>query len=256
MRTLPSQVVLLFAVVSVACTPAGLKYRQLTPVPSPSTVTVADLFNHADSATRAQKPENAEMLAYVSTDSAVGSLALYEYDDIFVLQVYLYNGSSLPFRMDPSQLVLMDANRTAFRQLATHEAANLFAGRIRGVPPYQPKYSYQFQSTTQGSLRTYGNTGYYNSTTQGNVQAVEDPYHALGYNLGAAIAADRNKKYQAMANTLYEIGLGQSSSVAPKTGGVGAIYWMKRPNWSAPVMLRFGQSGYEVQFTPVAVRPR
>ena len=231
-----------------ACTPGALSYQQLAPVKDPRTVTLDDLFRANDTTHKAPVPLGSRLLAVVNTDSVIASLALYEYDDIFALQIYVYNNSSLPFNMNPTDIILMDGNRTIFRRLAAHEAANLYASRVRGIPAYQPKYTYQINATTQATLRTYGNTGTYNSRTQGTVTPVEDPYNALGYSIGAAIAASRNRKYQGMAATIYQLGFGESSAAPAKTGGIGAVYWLKRQGATRPVILRFGVSRYELRF--------
>ncbi len=143
----------------------------------------------------------------------------------------------------------MDGSRIAFRQLQPHEAANIYAARITNIPPYQPKYTYDVQSSTQGYLYAYGNYGYYSGTTQTTVTPREDPYNALGYSIGAAIAQGRNKKFSNMAGTLYAVGLVEGSSIPGKTGAHGGVYWLKRAVWPAPLILRFAQSGYEIKFT-------
>lgn len=234
--------------VVVACTPSGLTYRQLAPVKEPTTLTLDELFRLSDTTKKAKPPLGSQLLAIVNTDSVVASLALYEYDDIFALQIYVYNNSSKDFNLNPAGLILMDKNRTTFRRLAAHEAANLYGSRVRGIPAYQPKYTYQLDATTYGTFRTYGNTGTYNARTQGTVTRTEDPYNALGYSIGAAIAASYNRKYQGMAATVYQLGFGETSSAPAKTGGIGAVYWLKRPGSPRPVMIRFSASGYELRF--------
>jgi hypothetical protein len=237
--------------VVTACTPPGLQYRQLAPVPDPNTLTLDNLVRAMDSTGQVKPDPSSHLTVVVNTDSAIGTLTVFEYDDIIALQVYLYNNSSQPFGMDPSGLVLMDGNRTAFRQLATHEAANLYASRVQGIPPYQPKYTYEFSSNTYGTAQVYGNTAHYSSQTAGSVRAVEDPYNALGYSIGAAIAQSYNRKYQGMASTIYSLGVGQHSSVSSKSGGYGAVYWLKRKDWRPPLILRFAESGYEVRFNQI-----
>lgn len=231
-----------------ACTPGALSYQQLAPVKDPRTLTLDDLFRANDSTHKVPVPVGARLLAVVNTDSTIASLALYEYDDLFVLQIYVYNNASRPFSLNPTELVLMDGNRTTFRRLPAHEAANLYATRVRGIPTYEPKYTYVINATTQATLRTYGNTGTYNAQTQGTITPVADPYNALGYSIGAAIAASRNRKYESMASTVYQLGFGESSAAPAKTGGIGAVYWLKRRDAARPVILRFGASGYELRF--------
>lgn len=222
--------------------------RQLAPVPDASTITLDAALRAMDTTRRVQPPQSARLTAIVPGDSALGAVTMFEYDEMFVLQIQLYNNSSRAFNMDPKELILMDGSRVAFMRLQTHEASNLFAGRVVGIPRYEPKYSYEFTATTYGTLQTNGNLTYLNAQTQGEIRRVEDPYDALGYSIGAAIAANRNKKYQSMASTIYQLGLGESSTVAAKTGGIGAVYWLRREPFAWPLILRFGGSGYEVRF--------
>ncbi len=233
---------------TAACTPASLRYRQLAPVPAQGTTTLDELLRTADTTGHYRSDSSARRQAVVFTDSAMGTLAVFEYEDLLVLQIYLYNNADGPFGMDPVGITMMDGNRTAFRRLATHEAANIYASRVTGIPPYQPKYTYEFRSTTTGTLRAQGNMAYYNGQTSGSVTPVEDPYNALGYSIGAAIAQSRNAKYLNMASALYAIGLGQTSTIEGQTGGVGAVYFLKPPGWQRPAIVRFKASGYEVRF--------
>jgi len=226
---------LVVTTVSLAgCTPSSLQFAQLSPVHDSTVVTAADLFARADSATKAKAPATAAQILIVHADSVIGAIAIYELPDIFWADIYIYNGGSQPYTVNPSQLILMDAVRTVFRPLG---------------PPYQPKYIYDVQSSTQGYLYAYGNYGYYNGTTQTTVTQREDPYNALGYSIGAAIARHRNAKLGNMAGTLYTIGFVEGSSVPAKAGARGGVYWLKRVNWSGPLILRFAQSSYEVRFT-------
>jgi hypothetical protein len=232
-----------------ACTPSSLHLAELSPVRDSTVMTAADLFASADSATNAKAPADAAQIIIVQGDSAIAAMAIYELPDIFWADIYVYNGGSRPYTLNPSQLILMDVVRTVFRPLSPDEAANIYVAKMRGIPRYQPKYIYDVQSSSQGYLSAYGNYGYYNGRTQTTVTQREDPYNALGYSIGAAIARHRNAKLGNMAGTLYTIGFVEGSSVPAKAGARGGVYWLKRVGWSGPLILRFAQSGYEVRFT-------
>ena len=215
---------------------------QLAPVPAPGEVTLAMLYERADAATRAKEPPNASEIVVVRADSVVFALSLYELKDIFWLDVYVLNSSSKAFTLNPSQLVLMDGARIALRQLRPDEAANLYASGVTTIPPYQPKYTYNVQSSY-----------YNNGTTQTTVTAQEDPYNALGYDIGAAILADRNARLVNLAASLYASGLIEGSQIPATTAAEGGVYWLKATARQGPLTLRFTQSGYEVAFTAGAV---
>lgn len=131
----------LFAALASACTPPGLSMRQLAPVPEPSTIILDAALRAMDTTGRVKPLASARLTAIVPGDSAMGAVTMFEYDEMFVLQIQLYNNSSRPFNMDPKELILMDGARIAFMRLQTHEASNLFAGRVVGIPRYEPKYT-------------------------------------------------------------------------------------------------------------------
>ncbi|HET7584656.1 MAG TPA: hypothetical protein VFK13_07110 [Gemmatimonadaceae bacterium] len=247
---LRSGLVLVAAALLGGCASGGFTFQQLAPMHGPGVLTAADLYATADSATRAHEPANAPEIIIVTADSVFAAISLYELHDIFWADIYVYNGGSQPFLINPSQLTLMDGTRTAFRELRPDEAANMYASQMRGIPPYQPKYTYSAQSSTQGYLQAYGNYAYYNATTRTTVTRTEDPYYALGYSIGAAIARERNAKLTRMASTLYTVGFVEGSSIPGKTGARGGVYWLKRATWPGPLILRFAQSEYEVKFAP------
>ena len=231
-----------------ACTPSSLKFSELTPVPDSGVVTAHQLYAAADSATRAKEPPNSSEILIVTGDSVIAAILIYELPDIYWADIYVYNGGSQPYTVNPSQLVLMDGARTMFRPLRPDQAANIYIAQTRGIPPYQPKYIYDVQSSTQGYLSMYGNYGYYSGTTQTTVTQREDPYNALGYSIGAAIAEHRNAKLTNMANALYSTGFVEGSTIPAKTGARGGVFWLKRNGSPSPLVLRFAQSGYEVRF--------
>lgn len=232
-----------------ACTPSSLKFSELAPLPGPSVITAHQLYTSADSATRAKEPPNSSQILIVSGDSVIAAVLLYELQDIYWADIYVYNGGSQPYTVNPSQLVLMDGDRTIFRPLKPDEAANIYIAQTRGIPPYQPKYIYDVQSSSQGYLSMYGDYGYYSGTTQTTVTQREDPYNALGYSIGAAIARHRNAKLTNMAGALYTTGFVEGSTIPAKAGARGGVFWLRRPGASLPLILRFAQSGYEVKFS-------
>lgn len=232
------------------CTPGALKWHELAPARDTGVVTAADLFATADSATRARKPANAANVLVLRSDSVAAAIVIEEMEDIFLVNIYIYNNSSRPYVINPSQFVLMDGVRTAFRPLQPHEAANLFSTRVAAIAPYQPKYTYNVQSSTQGYVSPSGS---YAATTQTTVTPQEDPYNALGYTLGAAIAANRNKQFANMAGALYSAGFVEGTSIPAKAGAQGGMYWLKRADWPMPLILRLVQSGREIRFAPSAV---
>jgi len=239
----------LLCAAQAACTPSSLTFSELAPVPAPSVVTAHQLFAAADSATRTKEPPNSSQILIVTGDSIIAAVLLYELPDIYWADIYVYNGGSQPYTVNASQLVLMDAGRTMLRPLRPDEAANIYIAQTRGIPPYQPKYIYDVQSSSQGYLSMYGNYGYYSGTTQTTVTQREDPYNALGYSIGAAIARNRNAKLTNMAGALYATGFVEGSSIPAKTGARGGVFWLRRPGSPLPLILRCAQSGYEVTFT-------
>lgn len=238
--------ILLFAigVSAVGCTPSALELIQLRPEKAESVYTLRDLLS-LDTALSKNVPPNADKILMLGGDSVIAALSLYEMEDIFWLDIYLYNGTTAPYYLDPEQFVLMDASRMFFRRLEPHDAANIFATRVTNVPPYEPKYTYDVRTATSGYISSYGYYSGYSTTT---VTQKEDPYHALGYNIGAAIAASRNKKYMNMAGTIYSTGLVAGASIPSTTTGYGGIFWLKRLNFPQPLRLRVANTGYEVEF--------
>jgi hypothetical protein len=237
---------------AVGCMPSALKLTQLSPQKAENVYTLQDLL-YRDTTLAKNIPPNADEILMLGGDSVIAALSLYEMEDIFWLDIYLYNGTATPYHLDPNQFVLMDASRMFFRRLKPDQAANIFASRVTNIPPYQPKYVYDVRTATTGYFNSYGYYSGYSTTT---VTQREDPYNALGYNLGAAITASRNKKYMSMANMLYSTGLVSGSSIPSKTAGYGGIFWLKRRVYSQPIRLRLANTGYEVEFRlPQTIQP-
>jgi hypothetical protein len=137
----------------------------------------------------------------------------------------------------------VDGLRVAFRQLAPHEAANIYIAQLKSVQPYQPKYSYSVQATTY----TYGNTTH----TQGTVNREEDPYHKIGYALGSMIVGSKNKKLLNLAGNIYVTGFTNGSKIPSQTAAIGGIYWLKRRSYTEPLTIRFVDTNYEISFKKV-----
>lgn len=232
----------------VACTPGAVNRVQLTPVPSNETITLADLYSDASADVLKQVPSNASQIVVLMADSVIASLSLYELEDIFWLDMYFYNNTGEDLIISPSDWILLDGARTVFRQLQPHEAGNIYRGRVKNIPPYQPKYTYDVQSSTQGYVSIYGNQAYYQENTQGTVTPQEDPYNALGYSIGASIRSSHNKKYTELADLLYTAGFVEGSQVLSETGARGGVYWLKRKNWSGAVIVRLAPADVEVVF--------
>jgi hypothetical protein len=188
-------------------------------------------------------------MVIVGTDSVVGVMQLYAMEQMFWLDLFVMNLKTAPYPIDPSQFVLMDGSRFAFRRLEPHEAANLFLSHIEGIPPYQPKYIYDVNAATNGY---FSGSGYYTSQTNATVTRREDPYQALGYSIGAAITQHSNQQFAQMAGRVYAVGLVLGSSIPGTTNGAGGVYWLKPRNWTPPVILRLAATGYEVRFAPPA----
>lgn len=243
----PTMTILLFTIVvsAVGCSPSALQLVQLRPAKAENVFTLKDLVSKDTSLSR-KAPENADQILMLGGDSVIAALSLYELEDIFWLDIYLYNGTSVPYYLDPEQMVLMDASRMFFRRLEPHEAANIYMSEVRGIPPYQPKYTYDVRTATTGYLSS---SGYYSGYSTTTVTQKEDPYNALGYNIGAAIVASRNKKFANMAGTLYSTGLVKGASIPSTTTGYGGVFWLKRLNYPQPLRLRLANTGYEVEFT-------
>ncbi|HXG06054.1 MAG TPA: hypothetical protein VNI77_01860 [Nitrososphaera sp.] len=232
------------AVSAVGCSPSALELIQLRPQKAENVYTLQDLLS-LDTNLAKNIPPNADKILMLGGDSVIAALSLYEMEDIFWLDIYLYNGTGAPYYLDPEQFVLMDGSRMFFRRLEPHEAANIFADRVTNIPAYQPKYTYDVRTATTGYIHSYGYYSGYSTTT---VTKKEDPYHALGYNIGAAIAASRNKKYMNMAGTIYSTGLVAGASIPSTTTGYGGIFWLKRLSYPQPLKLRLANTGYEVEF--------
>ncbi len=227
----------LMALASAACTPGGVKYLPLHPVPDSSVVTadrVIPLIEGVDTATL--DVEALRHIVVLATDSIAAAFALFEFRDLYYLDLYVYNGQRAALDLSLESLILLDANRMQARRLQPHQAANVFLAEVRGATPYQPKYTYYVNTYT------YGN---YSTST---VYAQEDGAAALGYAIGSAIRRKRNRKLREMADALYALGLVDGTVVAADaTLRVGAC-WARTGAETYPLRLRFTGNGYEINF--------
>ena len=236
---------------SSACVSGSLKFHQLSPIKTEAVTTAQEFYAQAEPSIKKQAPPNAQDIVILGDDKIFMSLSLYELKDIFWLEIYIYNDGDDSFVINPSDLILLDENRSGIRRLEPHDAANIYLARVSLIPPYQPKYEYEVQSTTTGYLYS---SGYYTAQTQSTITQKEDPYYALGYSIGAVIEASNNKKLTDIASRIYWGGYVEDSTIPSKTGGYGNIYWIKPTNWIPPIILRFASSGYEVNFLSKKIR--
>jgi hypothetical protein len=220
------------------CTPGAVKHEILHPVPASDVITVDQLIPYVDPAdTMGLDSLSLANLVYLSTDSTMAMLGLYEFDDLIYLDLWFQNGHKSPISLSPDELSLVDGNKTQFRRLEPHEAANMFLSHVRGIPPYQPKYNYYVETYTYGNY------------SQSRVYAQEDGFHALGHGIGAAITRSKNKKLTNMAGALYALGLVEGTTVEPDANLQVGLYWLNRTNKRYPLRLRFVGTDYEVLFT-------
>ena len=236
------------AAIFIECTPSALKWELLAPIRNSETLVAYDLFANADSAMQASMPPNADKIVIIGGDSVLAAITLYEFEDIFWLDSYVFNESSQPFVINPSEFALLDGARVMFRQLEPHIAANIYASRMTNIPPYEPKYIYDVNSSTRGYVNIYDDQAYYYGNTETTITPREDPYNKLGYSIGAAIAANQNKQYIEMANAIYSVGFVEGTVIPSTVAARGGIFWSKGKTWLEPLTLRLIISGYEVQF--------
>lgn len=101
-------------------------------------------------------------------------------------------------------------------------------------------------ATTSGYVSSSGN---FSAQTNATVTQKEDPYNALGYALGAAIVASKNRKLINMADRIYSIGLVDGATMPAMVNGLGGIYWQKPKTASRLFFLRWAGMDYEVSFS-------
>jgi hypothetical protein len=259
MKKYHSLILILVLIMLTGCaTPKDIKFTPMTPVKTDGVITAMDLFLKADPETKKKRPPNAMDIVILGDEKVMVALSLYEFKEIFWLSIYVYNNLDVPFVINASDFILMDASRTIFSRVQPHDAANLYLSKLSEQPPYlyEPKYNISLQSNTTGYVSSSGYVSA-NTTTTGTVY--EDPYYKLGYDLGysigLAVVENYNKKIMNMAGAVYSSGLVDGTSVPPKSGLQGAVYWLKRSAPVKPIILRISSINYEIQFKP-KVSPR
>lgn len=168
-------------------------------------------------------------IAVLSSDSLAAVLSLHQYPSLLYLDVWFYNGTSEALPLSPDIAVLVDGTKMQFRRLAPHEAANLFAGQIRGIPPYQPKTSYRVDTYQ------YGN---YSSSTVTPYTDMSESMAQLGYAIGSAIRQKKNEQLANAAAVIYEQGLVEGTEVAPDASIRFGIFWLNKKSPAYPLELR------------------
>ena len=230
------------------CAPGAFEFIQLEPVKAPGVMTLQD-FVSADTSLLRRAPRNARQILMLGEDSVSMALSLYECPDILWLDVYVQNRGSGVYNINPDHVVLTDADRVAFKRLAPHEAANIYKSKLSTTPLYMPKSAYDVGSATTGYLDWSGPSRLQAYKVP---RALQDPYGALGFNVGVAMAQKANRRLLDLASVMYSTGFVAGASIPPATAGFGGIYWLKREDFHGPLRLRIAYTVHEVEFR----RPR
>jgi hypothetical protein len=244
MRSLGIIVPLVLFCLLSACGPRVFEFVQLEPIKAPGVMTLQD-FVSADTSLLKRAPPNAREILMLGEDSVSMALSLYEFPDILWLDVYIQNRGSEPYSMDPDHVILTDADRVAFKRLAPHEAANIYKSKVSTTPLYLPKSAYDIGAATTGYLDWSGPSRLQAYKVP---RALQDPYGALGFNVGAAMAQRANRRLLDLAGVIYSTGFVEGASVPPTTAGFGGIFWLKREEFPGPLRLRIAYTGHEVEF--------
>lgn len=248
--------IFLFCIFALGCATAkSIKFVPFTPIKADNVLTAWDILMNLDDENKKKVPSNAMDLVVVLLDNDRGfiTVALYEFKEIYWLSVYFYNNDNMTAIINASDFVLMDSNRTIFRRLEPHNAANIYLAKLSGPPPYlyEPKYNVSLSSYTSGYVTS---SGYLNAQTTTTGTIYEDPYNKLGYNLGYLLAyssiVNHNKKMLSMAGAIYSFGLVDYTTIPSKSGLQGGIYWQKGISPVKNVILRIASLNYEVSFKP------
>lgn len=194
---------------------------------------------------------------YVDTVTTGGDslrifVGLREFPDYIEANVELTNASRTDFTIAPGMFALLDGSRMAFLPIEASEVANEMLLNINEIPEYEPKYNYYVKSSVYGTANTqYLGGGQYYTTYRGTgnatVTAQEDPYHALGYSIGAIFAEAANDKVRACARRVYEQGIGLSADLMAQSRGAFTVYWRNRKEKIYPV--RFLVRDTDIEFT-------
>lgn len=244
-----------------ACSPGVMKYRTLCPAPASDVMLARELFAYGDS--NDFTPDQRKKLGrtvVVMGDSVALCLTLHEYPEVVALEVGAFNLRNDPWAISPSAFVLLDGARTMQRQIAPHEAANMAVAHLNAIPAYQPKYIYDANTTISGSISTqyYGNyaQSHLNANARTTVTRREDPWNALGWSIGAALAEAENNKLQDFAGALYTWGLVEDTQVVGRSNLQGLVYWLNNKEKLYPLILRIPTINYEFAVQQCEVQRR
>jgi hypothetical protein len=226
------------------CAPGGSEFTQLEPVKTAGVMTLHD-FVSADTSLLRRAPSNAREILVLGEDSVSMALSLYEFPDIFWLDMYVQNRASDPYMISPEHVILMGSDMVAFKRLEPHEAANIFRNKVSTIPLYPPKNVYDVGNATTGYLDW---AGFSRAQAYKVPRALQDPYSALGYNVGAAMARRANRKLIDLAGVIYSTGFVAGACVPPSTAGFGGLFWLRPKDYLGSVHLKIAYTGYEVEF--------
>lgn len=176
-------------------------------------------------------------------DSLVAVMSLWEYDPMLYLDVWLYNMSSQGITIGPRMAQLVDGMKTQFRRLDPHEAAQIYASQVRGIPPYEAVFEPKTKYEVSGY--SYGN---YTEATVREVPTAEESGRQLGYAIGAFIRRKRNEKLRNAAAYIYSHGLVPGTEVGSDAALQFGVFWLNTPQKTYPLELRLLDSTIEIQF--------
>lgn len=234
---------------SCATTPSSLEEAMLAPRPAPAggeLLTFDEIVPQLD-----VDPDEMDMESLSRTvvlggregDSLVATVSLWEYDPVLYLDVWLYNMSGQSITVGPGMAQLVDATKTQFRQLEPHEAAQIYASQVEGVPPYESVFEPKTKYEVSGY--SYGN---YTQATVREVPTAEESGRRLGYAIGAMIRRKQNEQLRNAAANLYSHGLVPGTEVGPDAALRFGIYWLNRVRKSYPLELRLLDSAVEIRY--------
>ncbi|MFO7715089.1 hypothetical protein [Desulfosarcina sp.] len=231
------------------CTPAAIKYSVLTPNPGDGLQLCSELARTLEGVDAASLDMQALSYSVMGlADSTVWSFTAAEYEDLLVVDVYVYNLGHGEASIDPSELVLVDGNRLQMKRLEPSEAANLLLAQTKGAAPLMPqKYSYT------AATRFVGDSAYTTITPHA------DPYTDLGNSLialGNSMAAEQNQKLMSLARWFYDAGLIDGTTIASDAAFRGLVYWQNTPLKGYPLELRLARYNWRVCFAPTIASSR
>lgn len=249
MRNLLGTLAVILLAGACATTPDSLEETMLSPRPAASgdgLVTFDEVVPHLD-VDRSELDMDALSRTVVlggrEGDSLVATLALYEYEPILYLDVWLYNSSTQDVTVGPEMAQLVDASKMQFRQLEPHRAAQIYASQVEGVPPYEAVFEPKTKYEVTGY--TYGN---YTEATVREVPTAEESGRRLGYAIGSIIRQKQNEQLRNAAAYIYSRGLVPGTEIGPDSALRFGILWLNRARKSYPLELRLLESTIEIGF--------